>query len=111
MEDKDRVALIMAKFNLTSNNFAAKANLSPATLSHILTGRSKPTLTILRNIVAGFPAVPGLVKYAYRHPGHRAVLQTHADIRLHALPLLDRLEDAALVARLKPPVYVVHAEV
>ena len=55
MEDKDRVALIMAKFNLTSNNFAAKANLSPATLSHILTGRSKPTLTILRNIVAGFP--------------------------------------------------------
>lgn len=55
MEDKDRVALIMDKFNLTSNNFAARANLSPATLSHILTGRSKPTLTILRNIVAGFP--------------------------------------------------------
>lgn len=55
MEDKDRVALIMSEFNLTSNNFAARANLSPATLSHILTGRSKPTLAILRSIVAGFP--------------------------------------------------------
>ena len=55
MEDKERIEYIMLEKQLSNTEFCAKANISPATLSHILGGRSRPSLAILRGVVMGFP--------------------------------------------------------
>lgn len=55
MDDKERIEYIIKQLGMTNVDFAAKAGIAPATLSHITSGRSKPTLTILRGIIAGFP--------------------------------------------------------
>lgn len=55
MDDKERIEMIMQEKNLSNVIFCAKTNISPASLSHIIGGRTKPTLPILRNIIAAFP--------------------------------------------------------
>lgn len=55
MDDKERIEYIILEKQLSNTEFCAKANIAPATLSHILGGRSKPSLAILRNVVTGFP--------------------------------------------------------
>lgn len=55
MDDKERIEYIILEKQLSNTEFCAKANIAPATLSHILSGRSKPSLAILRNVVTGFP--------------------------------------------------------
>lgn len=55
MDDKERIEYIMLEKQLSNTEFCAVTNIAPATLSHILGKRSKPTLAILRNIVTGFP--------------------------------------------------------
>ncbi len=53
--DKERIEQIIQSKKLTNIEFSNKTLLSPSTLSHILSERTKPTLTILRNIVEAFP--------------------------------------------------------
>ncbi|MCM1312681.1 MAG: helix-turn-helix transcriptional regulator [Bacteroides sp.] len=55
MDDKERIEKIMQEKNLSNVIFCAKTNIAPASLSHIIGGRTKPTLPILRNIIAAFP--------------------------------------------------------
>lgn len=55
MDDKERIEYIIRQKHLTNVIFCAKTNIAPASLSHITSGRSKPTLAILRSIVQGFP--------------------------------------------------------
>lgn len=55
MNDKERIEYIIKQLGMTNVDFAARAGIAPATLSHITSGRSKPTLTILRGIITGFP--------------------------------------------------------
>lgn len=55
MDDKERIEFIMQEKNLSNVIFCAKTNIAPASLSHIISGRTKPTLPILRHIVAAFP--------------------------------------------------------
>jgi hypothetical protein len=55
MDDKERIEYIILEKQLSNTEFCAKANIAPATLSHILGGRSKPSLVILRGVVMGFP--------------------------------------------------------
>lgn len=55
MDDKERIEYIILEKQLSNTEFCAKANIAPATLSHILGGRSKPSLAILRGVVMGFP--------------------------------------------------------
>ena len=57
MEDKDRVELVIKEKGLLNNVFCDMTGIAPASLSHILSGRSKPTLPILRNIVSTFPDI------------------------------------------------------
>mgnify|MGYP002622133348 CR=1 FL=1 len=55
MTDTERIVKIISDKKLSNVDFCATTTISPATLSHITSGRSKPTLTILRNIVTSFP--------------------------------------------------------
>ena len=53
--DKERIEQIIQSKKLNNIEFSNKTLLSPSTLSHILSERTKPSLTILRNIVEAFP--------------------------------------------------------
>ena len=55
MSDTERVIEIIRAMGMNNIQFSQKTGISPASLSHITSGRSNPTLTILRNIVESFP--------------------------------------------------------
>lgn len=57
MTDKERIEYVINKSEMTYAEFSARTGISPATLSHIVSGRSKPTLAIMRGILAGFPDI------------------------------------------------------
>ena len=55
--DKERIEQIMQVKKLNNIEFCNKTSMAPATLSHILSERTKPTLIVLRNIVDAFPDI------------------------------------------------------
>ena len=55
MTDKERIEEIIKAKHLTNVEFCNQTAMSPSGLSHILSERTKPTLSILRNIVEAFP--------------------------------------------------------
>ena len=55
MTDTERILEIIRVKNLNNIQFCSATGISPASLSHITSNRSKPTLSILRNVIAGFP--------------------------------------------------------
>ena len=55
MDDKERIEYIIRDKGLTNVEFSAITGIAPATISHITSGRSKPTLPILKGILRGFP--------------------------------------------------------
>lgn len=57
MTDKERIEYVINKSEMTYAEFSSRTGISPATLSHIVSGRSKPTLAIMRGILAGFPDI------------------------------------------------------
>lgn len=60
MTDKERIEYVINESGLTYVEFSSRTGISPATLSHITSGRSKPTLAIMKGILAGFPDInPG----------------------------------------------------
>ena len=63
-----------------------------------------------QTVVASLPAVGVLVEDAHALILHRTVRKPHADVGLHALPLLDALEQPGLAPRLEAPREVVHLE-
>ena len=57
MTDSEKIAAIIADKHLTNAQFCQTCGLQPATLSHITSGRSNPSLAILRSINQGFPDI------------------------------------------------------
>lgn len=55
MNEKERIEYIIKDKGLSNVEFSSITGIAPATISHISSGRSKPTLTILKGILAGFP--------------------------------------------------------
>lgn len=55
MTDTERIQEILRSKNLTNAQFSTLTGISAANLSHILGGRTNPSLTILRAVVKGFP--------------------------------------------------------
>lgn len=55
MTEKERIEFIIEDKGLSNVEFSTKTGIAPATISHITSGRSKPTLPILKNIITGFP--------------------------------------------------------
>lgn len=54
---KDRIKQIMDGQHMTQQEFSEFLNIAPATLSSILRGRTRPTLSIVDAIVARFPDI------------------------------------------------------
>lgn len=57
MEMKDRIAKIIKKEQLTSQQFAEIIEIQSSTISHILAGRNLPSFKIISNLLERFPKV------------------------------------------------------
>ena len=55
MDIKDRVQKILKASGLSASEFSKKLNIQRSRLSHILSGRNKPTLEIIVRINKNFP--------------------------------------------------------
>ena len=54
---KDRIKLIMDNLQMTQQTFAGFLNISPASLSSIFNGRTKPTMNIVEAIKEKMPSI------------------------------------------------------
>lgn len=57
MNEKERIEFIMRSYNLTPSQFADKAGIQRASVSHILSGRNKASLEVLLKIYDSFPGL------------------------------------------------------
>ena len=57
MTDKEKIELIIQDKHLNSTQFCNEVCIATGTLSHIRSGRTEPTLNILRNISQAFPDI------------------------------------------------------
>lgn len=57
MNDRDRIELIMKSYGLTPSQFADRAGVQRASVSHILSGRNKPSLEVMLKIFEAFPGL------------------------------------------------------
>ena len=54
---KDRIQKIIENYNLTSNSFAQEIEVNRSTISHILTGRNKPSIEVVQKILKRFNSI------------------------------------------------------
>lgn len=54
---KDRIAKIIKKEHLTSQQFAEMVDMQSSTISHILAGRNLPSFKIISNLLEKFPDI------------------------------------------------------
>lgn len=57
MTDKEKIELIIQDKHMNSTQFCNEVCIAQGTLSHIRSGRTEPTLNILRNIAQAFPDI------------------------------------------------------
>lgn len=57
MEIKERIAYLIKLNQLTASSFANKIGAQPSSISHIISGRNKPSLDLIQKILNEFPKV------------------------------------------------------
>lgn len=57
MEITDRLQYIMKLNNLSASEFADKIDVQRSSISHIFSGRNKPSLEFMQKVLAAFPKV------------------------------------------------------
>jgi transcriptional regulator with XRE-family HTH domain len=55
MNERERIELLMKCYELTPSQFADRTGIQRASVSHIISGRNKPSLEILQKIYEAFP--------------------------------------------------------
>lgn len=55
MNERERIELLMKCYNLTPSQFADRTGIQRASVSHIISGRNKPSLEVLQKIFEAFP--------------------------------------------------------
>lgn len=54
---QDRIQVILKANNLSASEFAGKIGINRSNLSHVLSGRNKPSLDFLTKIITSYPNV------------------------------------------------------
>jgi len=54
---QDRIQIIIKANNLSASEFANKIDVKRSNLSHVLSGRNKPSLDFLSKIISTYPSV------------------------------------------------------
>ncbi len=57
IEIKDRILKLLTRQNLSSSKFADLVGVQRSSISHILSGRNKPSLDFLQKILSNFPTL------------------------------------------------------
>ena len=57
MNERERIELLMKCYDLTPSQFADKTGIQRASVSHIISGRNKPSLEVMLKIYDAFPEV------------------------------------------------------
>ena len=57
MTDKEKIELIMQEKHLNNTQFCNEVCIAPGTFSHIRSGRTEPSLNILRSVSMAFPDI------------------------------------------------------
>lgn len=57
MNERDRIELLMKCHDLSASQFADKTGVQRASISHILSGRNKPSLDVMLKIYEAFPGL------------------------------------------------------
>lgn len=57
MNERERIELLMKCYNLSPSQLADKTGIQRASVSHILSGRNKPSLDVMIKIYDAFPGV------------------------------------------------------
>lgn len=57
MEIKDRIRMIIDSHKLTAGAFADRIGVQRSNVSHVLSGRNKPSFEFLEKVLLGFPKV------------------------------------------------------
>lgn len=55
MEANERIQYIIDQEQVSQADFAREAGINTSTLSHVLTGRNKASLSVLRKVIAAYP--------------------------------------------------------
>lgn len=92
---KDRILKIMETSNLSPTTFANKIDIQPAQVSHITSGRNKPSLDIVDKILRAFPSIR--YEWLVRGEGDMYSTPTTTEYSQPALfELDDETEDGAI---------------
>ena len=57
MNERERIELLMKCYNLSPSQFADRTGIQRASVSHIISGRNKPSLEVMLKIYEAFPSV------------------------------------------------------
>ena len=57
MNERERIELLMKCYDLSPSQFAEKTGIQRASVSHIISGRNKPSLEVMLKIYDAFPGV------------------------------------------------------
>lgn len=87
MDDKDRIEFLIHDKGLSNVEFSAITGIAPATISHITSGRSKPTLPILKGILNGFPDLNPEWVFLGNGPMYRINKEDHQDEQSSVSPV------------------------
>lgn len=60
MTINERIGLILKEKNLTANDFAAKLEVRSSNISHIITGRNKPSFDFMEKLLSVYPDINSL---------------------------------------------------
>lgn len=55
MNERERIELLMKCYELSPSQFAEKTGIQRASVSHIISGRNKPSLEVMQKIYDAFP--------------------------------------------------------
>lgn len=57
MEINERISIIMEHYNMTPSEFAEKLDVQRSSISHITSGRNKPSLEFITKVKNNFPGI------------------------------------------------------
>lgn len=81
MNERDRIEMLMRCYELSPSQFANRTGIQKASVSHILSGRNKPSLEVMLKIYEAFPGVD--IKWLMTGDGDEPVAQAIDSAILH----------------------------
>jgi len=89
----DRINLILKAKNITARQFAEEIGIQPSGMSHILSGRNRPSLDFVMKVVTRYPEID--IKWLTLGEGEMFVHPHSMPVAPSAAPVVSRTETAA----------------